>query len=159
MEVWFSFCRRRKLKVSKNKCTSSLSGYQCVLVCVCCIVYCCELMLGSKHYGMREEIPTIKWNRIELNIGSCLIRRCPNWNTYLQLGPYIFGTIYITSALYATRIELKWNNQDGIEEQTLKTLMQGVIQGNYHHFYTPPPPPPPHFQGLKCNWTNKSNHK
>ncbi len=33
----------------KNKCTSSRSAsyrYQCVLTCVCCIVYCCELMLS-----------------------------------------------------------------------------------------------------------------
>ncbi len=41
---------------------------------------------------------------------------------YIQLGLYIYldtDTIFIISALYATRIELKWHNQDEIEVQTL----------------------------------------
>ncbi len=34
-------------------------------------------------------------------------------------------TIFIILALYATRIELKWNNQDEIEEETLSFNSRG----------------------------------
>ncbi len=43
------------------------------------------------------------------------------------LGPYILDTdtILIILALFATRIELKWNNQDLIEVQTLSFNSRG----------------------------------
>ncbi len=36
-----------------------INVYHCVLLCVCsvsCKVYCCELMLDSKRYGMRDNL-------------------------------------------------------------------------------------------------------
>ncbi len=40
---------------------------------------------------------------------------------------YDTDTIFIILALYATRIELKWNNQDEIEVQTLSFNLPVIL--------------------------------
>ncbi len=58
---------------------------------------------------------------------SGLLGKMNSWliqyQTYTVRSIYIWTLTHIFSALYATRTELKWNNQDEIE---VRTLIQGV---------------------------------
>ncbi len=48
--------------------------------------------------------------------------------SHYQLIYTLNDTIFIISALYATRIELKWNNQDEIVVQTLSFNSMGLTK-------------------------------